>query len=582
MVKRTVVALIFSLLALLPAGADNAGQSPAFWWSIAPAATIPLGLNASYFSTGMTIDVGGEYANPAWLGFLPFLRADFSYVPLSVSNVGAFYQAAASLGSAYRFSLFGPLSGRVFAGLGYSFVDLIERVTSSTGYFFENNRFAIGGAGLSYAVNPNFALRLDAFYTYYFQLYGSLSVSLGVAFTTSPQQAAPVIGPTERPRLLEMSDVRLASVFPIFHAFYDDHPVGTVSVKNTGSKPITDVRVSFIIKQYMDGPKESPSIPALLPGETREVPLYALFKSTILEVTEPTKVTAEVDTAYTESDGFQNTASATAAMRVYDRNAMTWDDDRKAAAFVSAKDPWVLSVSDNVTAMVRDLRNPGIVKNIQTAIAFHDALQVYGLAYSPNPSTPYSYTSTHPETVDFLKFPRQTLAYRAGDCSDFSILYASLFESVGVQTAFITVPGHILMAIDLDLSEAEAKASVTQWEDLAADRDHDPRQGPARSVAGGRTGVEAEYRGEHGGLLSHPRCLEDLPARGARRGCDSGADPGPGPRQAGVWSGACNIGGSRDCLADCTIERDDSKKRHATGPEQQGHRVCEIRQARAC
>jgi hypothetical protein len=258
----------------------------------------------------------------------------------------------------------------------------------------------------------------------------------------------------------------LGSVFPIFHAFYDDHPVGSATVKNTGKKPLTDVRVSFIIKEYMDGPKESATIAELKPGEIQEVPLYALFKTSILGVTEPTKVTAEVDASYKESDGPQNQAAATATLRVYDRNAMTWDDDRKAAAFVSAKDPWVLDLSNNVSAMVRDLRNPGIVKNLQTAIAFHDALRIYGLAYSPNPSTPYSYTSTHPETVDFLKFPRQTLTYRAGDCSDFSILYASFFESVGIETAFITVPGHIFMAINLELSEEEAKAKVAEWEDL--------------------------------------------------------------------------------------------------------------------
>ena len=464
--KKKIFLLLFSFILIGNTFAENEGQSPALWWGIAPAATLPLGLNAGYFSTGVTVDISGEYVIPAWYGFAPLLRTNFSYVPLSVSGVGAFYQAAGAIGAEYRFNLFGPFSGRVFADLGYSFVDLITHVSSSAGYFFENNGFTEGGAGLSYAIRPNIALRFDAFYTYYFQLYGSLGLSLGVAFTTTPQQGPGVTQPSGRPRFLEITNVNLRSVFPIFHAFYDDHPVGSAMIKNTGPKPLTDVRVSFIIKEYMDGPKETAAIGELKPGETREVPLYALFKSTILDVTEPTKVTAEVDAAYKEFDGSRNQAAATASVRVYDRNAMTWDDDRKAAAFVSAKDPWVLSLSNNVTAMVRDLRNPGVVKNLETAIAFHDALRIYGLAYSPNPSTPYSYTSTHPETVDFLKFPRQTLTYRAGDCSDFSILYASFFESVGIETAFITVPGHIFMAINLELSPEEAKAKLAERADL--------------------------------------------------------------------------------------------------------------------
>ena len=75
--------------------------------------------------------------------------------------------------------------------------------------------------------------------------------------------------------------------------------------------------------------------------------------------------------------------------------------------------------------------------------------------YTVNPKTPFAAIKANPETVDFLKFPRQTLSYRAGDCSDLSILYASIFESVGIETAFITVPGHIFMAFALDTQPAK-------------------------------------------------------------------------------------------------------------------------------
>jgi tetratricopeptide (TPR) repeat protein len=61
--------------------------------------------------------------------------------------------------------------------------------------------------------------------------------------------------------------------------------------------------------------------------------------------------------------------------------------------------------------------------------------------------------------MDFLQFPRQTLEYRSGDCDDLSILYCSLLESVGVETAFMTIPGHIFMAFALPMAPAQAARS---------------------------------------------------------------------------------------------------------------------------
>jgi tetratricopeptide (TPR) repeat protein len=68
--------------------------------------------------------------------------------------------------------------------------------------------------------------------------------------------------------------------------------------------------------------------------------------------------------------------------------------------------------------------------------------------------------------VDYIQFPQQTLDYRSGKCSDFSALYASMFEAVGVETAFITIPGHIYMAVALTLSPDDARAAFTHKDDL--------------------------------------------------------------------------------------------------------------------
>jgi hypothetical protein len=215
----------------------------------------------------------------------------------------------------------------------------------------------------------------------------------------------------------------------------------------------------------MDAPKECANLPELKAGEEKTVDIYALFKNTILDITQATKVAAEIMVNGTLA-GRSTSVTKVETIRIYDRNAMTWDDDRKAAAFVTPKDPAVLVFSNNLNALLKGKMNRAMDKNLQTAIALHDALRLCGISYVSNPLTPYAVTSQDKSVVDTLKFPRQTFEYRSGDCSDLSILYSALMESVQIETAFITIPGHIFMAFALGSAPREIRESFSQTDEL--------------------------------------------------------------------------------------------------------------------
>jgi hypothetical protein len=83
--------------------------------------------------------------------------------------------------------------------------------------------------------------------------------------------------------------------------------------------------------------------------------------------------------------------------------------------------------------------------------------KLFGLSYVIDPNSSYVSMSANESAVDSLQYPHQTLFYRGGDCDDMSILYSALLEAVGVRTAFITIPGHIFMAFDLGMTEAQAR-----------------------------------------------------------------------------------------------------------------------------
>jgi hypothetical protein len=237
--------------------------------------------------------------------------------------------------------------------------------------------------------------------------------------------------------------------------------VGTAVLHNFEKTPITDARLSVYVKEYMSEPKEA-AVPAVAPGSDATVDLYGLFTKDILANTETTKVSARVTLSYTLR-GKAMSQSKVQTLQVLKRNSLTWDDDKKVAAFVSANDPTVAKFAKNVQSMVRGKASAAIDQNLLLAIAIHEALTVYGLTYSTDP---VATLNSDNKTVDYIQFPEQTLDYKGGKCSDFSVLYASMMEALGVETAFITVPGHIFMAAALSTPPEEAERTFANPDDL--------------------------------------------------------------------------------------------------------------------
>jgi len=332
------------------------------------------------------------------------------------------------------------------------------------------NPYADADAALEFTLAPSFHLNIGASYTYYFtsyensvtSLYNGLGVHAGATIA---------LGASSRRSKVEFREIRFDPVFPVFYTYYDNHPLGNAVIRNGEETTITDIRISFFVNRYMDKPKVCARIDSLRPGEEAQAPLYALFTDDVMDITEATMATAEIIVEYSIA-GEDRSGEASDSMRLLDRNAMTWDDDRKAASFITAKDPMVLQFSKGVAGAIRETEKPAINYNFRNALALFEALSYFGINYVIDPKTPYESFSTNKFATDYLQFPQQTLMYKAGDCDDLSILYASLLEAIGIETAFITVPGHIFMALSLDISPEEARKTFQFDEDLIFKNDN--------------------------------------------------------------------------------------------------------------
>lgn len=416
--------------------------------SVLPALEVPLGTSAGLYSGGGGAEAAAVYGPGSGsglrlsggLGFrgLESLASDSLTLVSLAGGVG--YQ----LGAGPRLAFTADLRGGAYFGI------------------YGNTRgfgpLASGGAGMTLALSPAFRLGAGATGSLFLSGSKPLYSGMGVQFAASFTPGAGSGGATPR---LQILDPRFDPVFPVFFKWYDSNPAGSVVIVNKESRGIRNVKASVFVKEFMDAPKVFAEIPSLSKGESLEVPIKALFTDRVLGVTESTKVAAQIEVSYELGDGTLKAMRAE-TIRVLDRNAMTWADDRRAASFVTARDPAVLALAKDVAGAVREAGGSGSDLDLRIAMGIYQALGLYGMRYVIDPASSYADFSKNETAVDFLQFPRQTLQYRAGDCDDLTILYAALLESVGIETAFITVPGHILAAVALPLSPEEAERTFSR------------------------------------------------------------------------------------------------------------------------
>ena len=242
-------------------------------------------------------------------------------------------------------------------------------------------------------------------------------------------------------------------VFPVSWAWYEKNPVAVIRINNKEPNTITDVSLSLFLDSYMGRPYVFAQLPRLDSGASAEVPVTALFNEVMLSLIENVNANGVIQVEY-RSLGLRKETVFPLRMPIYHRNTMSWDDDRRAAAFVSPHDSAARLFARYVASAVNiymesaSARLSSVPKNVRYAAALFEALRLYGISYVVVPSMSFVNLHANESSLDNLTYPYETLYYRGGDCTYISILYCSLLEALDIETAFITVPGHLFMAFD--------------------------------------------------------------------------------------------------------------------------------------
>ena len=390
------------------------------------------------FGAGSALDV---VAFP-WL--MPFVRAQYLYAP---------YPGGAALGAA---------EGDLGLGLVVRPTDRLSLRLDAMGgiaeiFLAEGGGMAIAAGarlGLEYRLSPAFSLSVSGGYTSYFGTEVPILSAIEAGLYFSYDLSA-LGGYKNR---LSVEDVKLDAVFPSLYAYYDENAFGSVRIVNREDGIIRNVKVSFNAGHYMDQPKICGQYGSIQEGASVTVPVRALFSDSVLGITQGIDAKGEIVVEYSYL-GSERLVRTPVDFRMHHRNAITWSDDRRVASFVSPTNPAALWFSRYASGIVRDRLRGDINKPLQYAIGMFEAERLYGLNYVVVPANDYSVKHGLKDYIDSVQFPHQTLANRGGDCSDLAILFTTLMQSVGVEAAFITIPGHIFAAFDTGMTEKVARES---------------------------------------------------------------------------------------------------------------------------
>lgn len=271
--------------------------------------------------------------------------------------------------------------------------------------------------------------------------------SFGLGFSVSYRFGDDPDAPTALIRALRLSSGKLPTVFAAMQSYYATNAFATVTLTNQEKSQISDLEIAFFQPGYMDAPTPVASIAVLSAHGSIDVPLLAAFNQEVFRTEGSTPLAGELSVKY-RYRGRAVEQKFPLSYDLMDRTAIVWDDDRKVGAFITPADSALRNYATFVRQSLKTETLAQLNAPLQTAGQIYAGLGKLGLLYQADPSTPFIKAQSGAVAVDSVSLGRATLARGSGDCDDLTVLFASLLESVGIETGFITVPGHIYPAFN--------------------------------------------------------------------------------------------------------------------------------------
>jgi len=229
--------------------------------------------------------------------------------------------------------------------------------------------------------------------------------------------------------VFQIKDIRLLvkDVYPAYYQFYNSYPIALVSVKNLSSYPI-EVKVKSVVRPYSERPKDSEYV-RIERGKTKDIPVTVIFGKDLLSLSrrEPAILDMVVEA---RAGRTYSKPIISERITLHSRNAWNGEMD-KLNFFVTPDDEEILNLSRRIIARERSKINSDL-NNFEKVKHIFNELKSKGVHYFNDPNIIFY-------KDDRVQYASETLKLKNGDCDDLVVLFASLLEGAGINTAFVEV-----------------------------------------------------------------------------------------------------------------------------------------------
>ncbi len=246
-------------------------------------------------------------------------------------------------------------------------------------------------------------------------------------------------------------------IFPAFANYASlqephNRKLATVKVRimNPTRDPLKN-RVSVQIPGWSEKEIQTVDVPA---GDARILSFAPVFLPRLFSNHEIAPATAVI--VASDASGHR-LYDATVPLRLRPAEDMYWGPQFKYAPFIAAwitpHDPQVEEILSRAKEFMPGRRLPGyepwkstaaqVHSTYEQARAIYRALQELGVSYVKSSAT----FGRHLDVSERVRFPRESLNSVSANCIDGAVMYAALFENLGMQPMIILVPAHAYVAV---------------------------------------------------------------------------------------------------------------------------------------